>query len=559
MKFIVRWFLFLALPLLVLASCSRKNKNKAAGYIPADASAVIAVNASQLMTKLAQEGVNYQKIYNMLLGGDEDTTTKPGVFWPGAATSGIDMEQPIYLALSIPSKITDKNAIIRIILSLKDAAQFAKTQISEDAEIKKEGDITIATMDESAFGYNNKTAVYIAHLNADAITGTKVTGVFGADTALGEQADFSGKMAADLIRETFKLEKDKSLASNNSFDEMPLDKNDMKVWLNYSNGVAGMLKGDASTAALVLEPLMKNSFTSAVLNFENGRIKGNSKMYFEKDAAEAIKKSAVRNIDLSATNTFPGTQLNGFAGFAFDPATIRYILEYVKWDGNANLALSLIGLKMDDLISCFSGDVSVLFSDARINELEWLSPLSIFDQASWAALAKINNREALDKILANSKVTETIKKEGDTYNMNWKGGKIYFNIKDKQLFAGSNPQLLAQFMAGTAKNNFETGSLARFKEKPAGLYLSPGNSPGNNPKSITGIIMGSLREMYLTGGRFEKNYLQSDIEIITANKNQNSLAAVFTSAFAYMQQQMTTMMKEAGEDDMPPLKPMQIK
>jgi hypothetical protein len=559
MKFIVRWSFFLVLPLLVLASCSQKKKNTAAALIPADASAVVAINPNQLMTKLAKEGVNYQKIYNMLLGGDEDTTTKPGVFWPGAATSGIDMEQPIYLALSIPSKITDKNAIIRVILSLKDAAQFAKTQISEDAEIKKEGELTIATMDESAFGYNDKTAIYIAHLNADAITGTKVTGVFGSDTAFGEQADFSGKMAASLVRETFKLEKDKSLASNNSFDEMPLDKNDMKMWLNYTNGIAGMLKGDISTVALILEPLMKNSFTSAVLNFENGRIKGQSKMYFEKEAAEALKKSAVRDIDLSAANTFPGTQLNGFAGFALDPATIRYVLEYVKWDGAANAALSLIGLRMDDLVGCFTGDVSVLFSDARVNEVEWLSPLSLLDKANWAATAKISNREALDRILTSPKLAETIKKAGDAYMMDWKGGKIYFNMKEKQLFAGSNPQLLAQYMAGTAKNDFATGALARFNKKPVALYLSPGSAPAGNPQSLTGIITGSLREIYLTGGRFEKNYLQSDVEITTANKNQNSLAAVFTSAFAYMQQRMTAMMKEAGEDDMPPLKPMQIK
>ena len=87
MKFLKVCSFVLAIALVMFSSCSRKKKNIAAGYIPSNASAVLAISPNQLMNKLSKEGVNYQKISNMIFGGMGDTTATAGVFWPGAATS----------------------------------------------------------------------------------------------------------------------------------------------------------------------------------------------------------------------------------------------------------------------------------------------------------------------------------------------------------------------------------------------------------------------------------------------------------------------------------------
>lgn len=547
---------------LLAASCSRKKKNVAAGYIPGNASAVMAISSGQLMNKLSKEGVNYQKIYNMIFGGTEDTTVTPGVFWPGAAQSGINFDEPIYISLSIPSKITDNNAILRVILPLSNAAQFEKTIKGQDAEIKKEGDITFAVLDESAFGHNGKHAIYVAHINAESITGVKVTGVYNNPDSLGnnEQEPFSAKKAMELVKESFNLEKKNSLAVNEWFDDLPLAKNDMKIWLNYTNGVAGMLKGDASTAALVLEPLLKNSFLSAQMNFETGKIKGLSRMYFSEEGATAIKKSPVKNIDLSAVTAFPGTQLNGYLGFAVHPSTIRNILEFVKWDGAANLALMGAGLTMDDVTDCLTGDISILFSDAQTTTLSQASPLNTLSRANWAAVAKLNSKLVFDKIMASPKVQEKIKKEGDAFVGEMGGEKIFFILKDKLLYIGANQQLVAQFAAGTAKNNF-SGALSRFEKKPMAIYISTGNTSATaaTPGGMIQIFAGAVKELVITGNRFKKNHWESELEINMTNSSQNSLAGIFNAAFAFMQAQINAMLKEAaGDDDMPPLQPMKV-
>ncbi|MBL7728400.1 MAG: DUF4836 family protein [Dinghuibacter sp.] len=556
--------LFSALLFLVLlaTSCSRKKKDVAAGYIPANASAVMAISGEQLMNKLSKEGVNYQKIYNMIFGGLADTTSTPGVFWQGAAQSGINFKEPIYVSLTIPSKITDNDAILRFILPLSDAKQFEKSIKGQDAEIKKEGDITYAVLDESAFGHNGKHAIYVAHLNAETITGVKVSGVFNNPDSAGssEQEPFSAKKAMALIKESFNLEKKNSLAGNDWFGDMPLDKNDMKLWLNYTNGIAGMLKGDASTAALVLEPLLKNSFIASVMNFETGKITGSSRMYFREEAAAAIKKSPPREIDLSLVQHFPGTQLNGFMGFSLDPSTIRNILEFVKWDGAANVALMSAGLTMDDLSDCLTGDISLVFSDAQATQLSVASPTSTLRRANWAAVAKLNNKIVFDKIMGSPKVQEKIKKDGELYLWRQDNDTLYLMLKDKLLYLGANKALLTQFMSGTAKNNF-AGTLSRFSKKPMGMYISTGNS-GNTATGVEGLVQifaGAVKEIVLTGNRFEKNYMQSELELATTNASQNSLAGVFNAAFAYMQAQMQAMMKEAAEEgDMPRLEPMKV-
>lgn len=554
-------FLLLFVSLVLFSSCSRKKSNVAAGYIPADASAVVAVNAHQLMDKLGKDGITMQKIYGLVFGGPGDTASKPGVFWPGADTSGVDFKEPVYISLNIPSKITDPNAVIRVIVQLKDAKQFAKTIDVLDGEVKKEDKMTLVTTDESALGYTSKTAIYVAHLNADAITGTKTMPMFKLDSLndAPELPAFTGKMAADIVRASFSLEKKSSLAGNDDFDEMPIGDNDIKIWTNYTTGVAGMLKGDLATAAVVLDPILKSSYTSSVMNFENGAIKGTSKMYFPKEAAEAIKKSAARDMDFSAIAAFPGKELNGYMGVAFDPAMIRHLLEFTKWDGNANMALSLLGLSLDDFLNALTGDISVIFADAGTLAAggTMSDPLR---KSNWAAAVKINNKLSLEKILNNRKVFDSLKKVGTAYVMEKDSARIFFNIKDNYLYIGGNPTLLAQFMDGTKKNDFASGPLARFAKKPFGVYLSAAGLPDSATKNLSVFAITGLRELVVTGQHFEKNYLQSNLEINTANKQQNSLSAAFNAVFSYMQFRMTRMMQEEGiDEDMPPLVPMPVK
>lgn len=562
MKFIKNTFALLLVSLVLFSSCSRKKKNVAAGYIPADASAVVAVNADQLMTKLAKDGINMQKMGGLIFGQSGDTTTKPGVFWQGADSSGVDFKEPIYISLNIPSKITDQNAVVRIIVQLKDAERFAKTIDILDGEIKKEDKFTYITTDESAIGYNNKTAIYVAHLNADAITGMKTAGVFSIDS-LGDAPElpaFTGKMALELVRASFNLEKENSLAANDDFDEMPIDKNDIKIWANYTTGMDKMLKGSLADAAVILKPLLKDSYSSSVLNFENGAIKGTSKMYFQKDAAEAIKKSASRDIDLAAIGAFPGKSLNAYIGVAYDPAMIRDLLEFVKWEGAAAAGLSKLNLTVGDVINSFTGDISFLLADANTPGLTVLPGNEALGKANWAAIARLNDKAALEKILNSPMILANLKKDGNTFIIEGDSSKVYFNIKDNNLYIGGNPQLLAQFMDGTKKNDFASGPLARFSKKPLGVYFSAASLVAGDPKNFSILAVSGFRELIVTSQHFEKNYLQSDMEINTINKEQNALSSAFNSVFNYMQLQMRTIVEQEGDEEyMPPLKPMEVK
>lgn len=554
-------FLLLLVSLALLSSCSRKKKNVAAGYIPADASAVVAINAHQLMNKLGKDSITLQKLSMLVMGPMADTATNPTVFWSGAETSGVDFKEPVYISLNIPSKITDQNAVLRIIVQLKNREQFAKTIDILDGDVSKEKDFTYITTDESAIGFNNKTAIYVAHLNADAITGTKTTGIFSLDSLddVPEPPDFTGKMALELVKSSFSLQKENSLAGNDDFDELPIGDNDMKMWANYTTGIEKMLKGNLAEAAVVLRRLLTNSYSASVINFENGAIKGTSRMYFSKESAEVVKKAASKNIDLSAVSAFPGKTLNTYIGMAFDPAMMRHIIEYIKWDGAANMGLSLIGLSLDDFLNALTGEVSIIFADAGTlpagNAMG--GPVN---SANWAAVARINNTPALEKILNNKKVLDSLKKTGSYYVMEKDSTRIYFNIKNNNLYVGGNPQLLAQFMDGTKKNDFASGPLARFSKNPFGLYMSTsGLSTAGAFSPRLPLLSSSFSEMTVTGQHFEKNFLQSNMEMMLPNKQKNALSVVFNTLLSQMQSELRLVMPKEDEEFMPPLVPMEVK
>jgi hypothetical protein len=523
----------LLLPAVLLPACTKKKK-EVLGYLPANSSAVVTINAKQLLDKVAADGLPIPGLLSMNTG-QLDTTRSASGNKAMLDMTGINFDQPVNIALKIPSLVNEPFVKVIAVIPLKDAEKFAKAIESQGFEkIGDQKGITYMSNEEATLGYDKNIAIY-----ASALPATPFTGVITDN----KDAVFSTDSARALIALSFNLGNSESMASVKNYNEMPIGTNDLRVWMNYESGLSSMLRGDLNTAALILEPLLKGSSLAATLNFEKGRLVGQSRMYFTDDAAAMLKSSASKSVDLSLLNTFPGSRLNGLLALSMDMKMLKDIVKYVNWDGNANAALGYIGLQFSDVLEAVSGDVVMAFADTKLTGDGNAAGLPA--NGNWAALVKIKDKAQLEKILNNPQVAEQLNlvKEGDHYVLAKERIKTYINVQGPVMVVSPNPQLAAQYNAGTAKPAFDAATLNRFKDKALGLYINTRSLTDSLPAPVMakeGLIMSLMEEFFIGGAHFKDNYMQMDAEITVADKSRNYLSSIFMNVMTMMTVEPTT-------------------
>jgi hypothetical protein len=578
MKMFVRYLLPAAVFALLLTSCKSKKKG-ALDYISKNTSAVITINARQLMNKLTQDGLSPAGIQRFLATGVFDSSGGKNA---GAETelllaaSGIDLNQPVHIALQAPVMVTEPFVKVSVILSLSDKDKFAALLKDQDFEMSDAKGITYGVSDEAAVGFDSKTAIYVSAFRAENLTGISTPRNLdfgGGAAAPTEEAAFTGDSAKVYVTEAFGLKSAENITAVKNSGELPIGSNDMRLWMNYETGISNLLRGDLNTAALILSQMVKGSSVAATLNFENGKIVSQARMYFEDDAAKVIKSSSSRSIDLSLLSQFPGSKLNSMVAVSMDLQMIKDILKYITWNGNANAALSYFDLRTDDVLDATTGDMVMAFSDFKFPPLSAMTDEStLMQNTNWAALVKIKNKVLLEKILTAPKLAEKIKKDSGGYVLDYKGVNMYINLQGPVMIISTNPQLAAQYNAGTAKAGFDAAVLSRFKDKAMGVYFSAKSLVEALPPEIKNstlpkesFIVSAFSELYMSSPKFTDNYMQLDGEMVMTGNRQNSL-----SHLVFQVMNMVKGMGVGEEDEMPILtgpdapaddriKPMEVK
>lgn len=577
----VRLLVAALMAIVLIPSCNNKKAAGPLGLIPKESSVVISVNPGRLMDKLAKDGMSIDRLEESILG---DTATgaapKPAAaFWSEAKETGIDFSQPAYIAIGIPSGIQSRHAPVRLIASIADEKAFEAWLKKQDPDtLFKEKGIHYAALNEGMLGHDGKTAIYVGATDADNLTGMDARrSGFNDD----DDNDYSSDSARKEIARSFKLSRSESITAVKSFEDMPLGDNDMRIWMNYETGMSNMMKGDIGLVAALTEKLFKGSSNTTVVNFENGKITMQSRMYFNKDASDTILMSPPRSIDLSLLDRFPGKRLNFFMGMAVEPKMIKDLMGYSKLDGPANFGLALAGLKIDDVVNAIGGDMMLVGSDFSIASMKQLmeeddakGPGMLLNNANVALLAKVKSRELVEKILASPKVAEKITREGDYYVMTDGGQKVYISLGAEVLVASASKTLIEQYNAGTAKQAFDPAVISKIKDKSMCFYMSMTSMYEGLPAEVAEIaaeqrssasLASFFKEVYMTSGRFNKNYLESDATVVTGDAGRNSLASLVRKSAGLAMMFMGGMRSAADDFNAGPgpdsdrLEPMEIK
>jgi hypothetical protein len=149
-------FLQVIMLIVVLSACSKK-KEGIETLIPNDATVVVAINGQQLMNKMATNGISVDNLEDLLDLDSASAALKPAKsFWSMADSSGLDLNQPLYIVISQPTDITQKYGMLRVVAAIADQKKVIKFLKEGDATIEEKGGIQYANMDDEKIYSNSQ-------------------------------------------------------------------------------------------------------------------------------------------------------------------------------------------------------------------------------------------------------------------------------------------------------------------------------------------------------------------------------------------------------------------
>lgn len=525
--------------LLLATSCSNK-KNNAEDLIPSDAKAVFAINAGQLMGKLAKAGLSADSFDTILT----DTTTKDNKpvtnFSTTATQMGINLMKPIFVAYSKSNNALNSNALLRIIATLGDENKFSNFLNNQKVKTTKSGGLTFAEVNDMVIGYDSKFVVAVQQAPSTLLkNNTDNSAITPADTI----NNITTEQLQLAVINTFKA-KTESITTNKNYTNLAVANNDVKIWINQEYLIDNVNSDNQFTqiGTRIFKDLFAGSSTTCLINFDNGKINAKSQTYFNPEVSSLIKNVESKQIDFELIKNYPGSKLNAIVGFAVTPKLLYEFAKYIKQDGILNVVLAELKMSTTDVFNALSGDAVAILAD--------VNNANAFTQQNQPALnaaiiLKVNNSTVIQKILQMPDIAKNLKRNGDLYIIQPKANVApwYISISTNNIIISTNQKIITSYINKISTNTFATTGLSKLQGKSAGYYIDV-NSLSSiiagsqftsllNTKSTTDYknIANIFTQTYATTGAFTNNYIEATATLELNNSEINSLAHIIKNVF----------------------------
>ncbi len=505
-------------------------------YIPKDASLVLSINPKKLKDKLDDSKVSLDSIIRSAMSAD----TSMMITADDIANSGIDVTKDVYFFVNQSGSMMTGSSV-----TTGFVAAMGKTAAFEDFLKKKMPSAQIKK--ENSYSYAMLKNGMIAGWNDDVVL---VDNVIGYNMQTGEQTG-TADAAHQQLTTLFNQKEDASLASLKQFKDAATDKADMLFWSNSNGALASIPMVGMSKAS----DLFKDTYTSGVINFENGKVDMDLKSYPNQMLADTLKKYAGPKVDMDLLNKYPGA-VNGFAVFSFDPKLILSLLEFAGFAQTANQFLQNQGYTLQDIVKAFKGDFAVIFSNVGMEQKEAQGYKYSAPKAQLIIDAAIGDKASYDKIVAQlAKQGLMVQKNGQyvpaMLDENPEGFTMYSDSKN--IVFSSDSALMKQYIAGSGKVSLPSDVTSKTKGSSTAFYVDIASILNAIPPDSTNAeIMASAKQTFKDVITTTENYsggvVNGHAELHTINDKENSLATL-TRYFGSMAETMKKMRAATGTAD----------
>ncbi|MGC4102252.1 DUF4836 family protein [Ferruginibacter sp.] len=497
--------------LLALASCSKTNKQ--GRYAPKDAAIVMHIDGASLSSKLPWEEIKQNALFQEMYA-DTSVPAFAKKVLDNPDNSGIDTKTDLLFFAQRDSL----GGIVALTGTVKDAEKFRQFWIDATeggSENEKDG-VKFISKAPVCVGWNKEKFVVISDVPE--------LGMHRWSGAMDNAG--SSLKSRDLMKtckDVFDLKESNSLGDDAKFTELVKKPGDLHFWMN-SEALNKNNTLNPALAMLNLAELYKGAFTTAAVNFENGKISVDAKSYAGKELSALYKKYGGKDIDEDMIKRLPSKDVAAVFAMSFKPEGIKEFLKLLGVEGYANMGLAFAGFSLDDFIKANKGDIMIA--------LTGLTQKTKTDS--------IGGKEIKDETVQPDLIFASSIADKDAFNLLIKAGEkfgkdipssvpVAYNSNGKLFAIGNSKENIDKYFAGS-NNNYDF--LSKISGKPFGAYVNVQYILKALEKNLTAdsaakvVYEASLKtwdNVYMKGGEYEDGGITQTAEINFMDKNTNSL------------------------------------
>jgi hypothetical protein len=331
--------IFIAL-VAVIASCGKKPKQL--NYIPKDVSGVIAIDGKQLaMKSLELKDLLNMDLFKKNIPGKDSVVDI-------IKNSGVDLLNTAYIFGDVAKG--EQKMYIGSVFVLGDEAKFEKTlkERAKVAEVKSDNDIKYAFIgNDNIVGWKDQVAISLT------ITGET------------DQEKYKAK-----LKSLFTQPEENSLAAaNEKFKALLKEEADLSIYLNYEK-LEDLIKQTSAQLPIMVGNNFKDTYLTSTINFENGKILLNTKLYNNEENTKKAKELFKASVAGELVKGQPGGDVVAFASFALNMEGIIKQLKEAGLLEGVNQGLQSLGPEFDAnyVAAALSGDLLATLNNVNLKE-----------------------------------------------------------------------------------------------------------------------------------------------------------------------------------------------
>jgi hypothetical protein len=528
---------------ITLASCGSKTP-KETKYIPKDATAVVVVNPKSLEDKMKTGNLSLDSFVNKF-NEKEDTANqaKAKKLWDDFKASGVSLDDNLFLFVVQKGNMQKgQSTAVSVLATIKDEAKFEAYVKKQQEQLKDNGIQKESNFSYLVSSYNssvawNKEVVIVTMYNKDSKMSFDSLGNYQTP----DETVTKKEQKAEVAR-YFSLKADETVGSIALFNDLFKEKADGYLFTTSSGTLAALSAMPLNLPKL--QELLKDNYSTATFNFEDGKIVAKSVMHTNPMLSSLLKKYAGPTVNIAALEKFPSQNINGAMLVSFNPELFNGLLKELEVGGIVDGFLSGQGLTSADIFKALKGEINVIVSDFTIASKEVTYPgydgkpftsTQTLPTAKLIFSASIGNKIAFDKIMEKAVQTGFVEKTSTGYRSGaaMAATNLFLMADDKNLIIASDSATYAAYTSGTGKATIDADVLSKLKGKSTATFvdiasLLTGAIAG--VKDETGIkVMTATKNTFknaiVTSDNFSGSSLSSYFEVNMSNTKQNSLVS----------------------------------
>lgn len=491
--------------------------------IPRDALFVAHVNLNSMSKKLSWQEIKetdwFKKAY-----ADTSMATWQKKLLENPETSGIDFDKGLVFFVN---KGAANNFYLVLEGNIKKEKDFElfNQNFTSSPTVKKTNDINVLTLeDNNVVGWNERRFAYVIN------TGTSAAEISDWRPVGYQQTQHPVENANDLAiycASLFTLKADSSLAKNDHFTDLLNDKGDVHFWQNTEAmikngpdlGMLGMLK---------LDLFFKGNFCATTINFNDGKIEMDQKLFTGKELSDFINKYKGSKINTDMIKNIPSQDIIGVFAANFKPEAIQELIKLTGADGFVNMYLQQMGFSLDDLSKANNGDLLIAVSDVNI------TPDSIGVKGNEENIMNPGNYIKPD---FNFLLSMSVKDKGSSQKMagaikemtSQIDSSVSIELNDQYFVISNHKNFADQYLKGGQDNKIDF--LDKINGHPIGFFLdiqkilklTSGNANDSTGQAMLNKSLQIWNNVIMTGGDTKGDALTAHVEVNLMDTKTNSL------------------------------------